>query len=183
MAVKSRHWVSPESDLDQAGLEVDPEPLPAQQPERGERRRARGAEARAPARAAPGTATGRPPRAACRRSGRKRSPGRGDEREEADAGDGDRAARPEVEQQSERRARPTATRAVRAASELPSQSAVGANQAPRSGPSTSATRSRYSPAGRMPCGPISPWIWQARERKADAKTSARLRRKSQRAQR
>ena len=64
-------------------------------------------------------------------------------------------------------ARPAATRAVSAASPTPTpapaHSRVGTSQN-RDGPGrTRATARRYAPAGRMPRGPIRPWIWKARE--------------------
>jgi len=79
-------------------------------------------------------------------------------------------------------ASPTQTSAPSAIRPLPSQSKVGAAQYARKDGSARETASRYSPAGRSPRGPISPWISDASDQNADRKMSPRARRKIQRGQ-
>src|SRR4051812_29741762 len=69
-----------------------------------------------------------------------------------------------------------------AASLDPSQNSVGADQTTLRRPSASRPSSRYSPAGRMPRGPLSPVIWKASDQKADRKISPRARSHSHRGQ-
>src|SRR5438067_9997067 len=78
-------------------------------------------------------------------------------------------------------ARPAQTSAERASFELPSQSSDGACQTAESdGVRPSASKS--SEAGRIPRGPISPWICDASEKKAERKMSPNPRSQRKRGQ-